>query len=315
LKILALPGPTGELGVALTRFESQFTYPLGPGRSFRISHGGDYTRFYRSIGEAVCFVAENEGEVLGTICGAVRPLLQPDGRQRLALYLGDLKVASRLPGRALLKLAEAMRDWASPKVDAAYSVVMDGTRVTPERYTGRLGIPSFQKLAQIAVLRFEIPPADELSADSTRDWRANAEAGEACYVRLAAGCFASRGGNPELRSDSVPRWLMDFGGGACGRLEDTRRAKRLWADDGREMKSAHLSCFAYRDAAAGIRLITSALDFAARLGFPALFLAVPVSDIEAFSTIPNRKPVIAPATIYGTGLELGQYWMMNTAEI
>jgi hypothetical protein len=314
LKIRALTGATDELGAALTRFESQFTYPLGPNRTFRISHGDDYSLFYRSIGDAVCFVAEQEGEVLGTLCGAIRPLRQPDGRERAVLYLGDLKVASRLPGQTLLNLANAMHRWAVPKVDAVYSVVMDGTRATPVRYTGRLGIPSFQALAQIAVLRFEIAPPDPMRSDSSH-WQSTVDVGEACYARLAVECFASRGGNPELRSEMVPIWLVDPDGGACGRLEDTRRAKRLWADDGLEISSLHLSCFTYKDAATRSRLITAALDLAAGLGFPAVFLSVPMSDFEAVATISNRKTVIASATIYGTGLDVGRYWIVNTAEI
>ena len=57
--------PTPELARALATFEEQFTYPLGPDRWFRISHGDDYPRFFRAIGEAACFVAERDGRVVG----------------------------------------------------------------------------------------------------------------------------------------------------------------------------------------------------------------------------------------------------------
>ena len=50
-----------DSGPALARFEEQFTYPLGPGRTLRISHGDDYPRFFRAIGDAACFVAERSG--------------------------------------------------------------------------------------------------------------------------------------------------------------------------------------------------------------------------------------------------------------
>src|SRR5207248_147124 len=36
--------PPPALALALTAFEHQFTYPLGPGRTFRLSHGDDYPR-------------------------------------------------------------------------------------------------------------------------------------------------------------------------------------------------------------------------------------------------------------------------------
>jgi hypothetical protein len=103
---------------------------------------------------------------------------------------------------------------------------------------------------------------------------------------------------------------------ACGRLEDTRRAKRLIADDGAEMISAHLSCFAYADPCAGAILLQEALRRAAELGFPALFVAVAPSDATPLCQAVRANDVVtAPATIYGTGLEPGPLWNINTAEI
>src|SRR4029077_10210784 len=99
--------PSSELARALAEFDSRFSYPLGPGRSFRISHGEDYPRFFRAMGEAACFVAERQGEVLGTIGCALRRVLSPDGRERDAVYVGDLKVAPPARGgRVLVRLAQ-----------------------------------------------------------------------------------------------------------------------------------------------------------------------------------------------------------------
>src|SRR6516162_3463154 len=84
--------PPPELARALDRFERQFIYPLGPGRSFRISHGEDYPRFFRAMGEAACFVAEREGRVVGVIGAALRRLRLPTGTELPAAYLGDLKI-------------------------------------------------------------------------------------------------------------------------------------------------------------------------------------------------------------------------------
>ncbi len=78
MKIHRLEAPApGALAAALETFERQFVYPLGPGRSFRISHGRDYARFFRAIGleRGVSFVAEEDtGEVLGTLGVALRPV-------------------------------------------------------------------------------------------------------------------------------------------------------------------------------------------------------------------------------------------------
>ena len=41
--------PDPDLAWALEDFERQFTYPLGAGHHFRISHGADYPRFFRAI--------------------------------------------------------------------------------------------------------------------------------------------------------------------------------------------------------------------------------------------------------------------------
>lgn len=73
---------SGRLAAALARFETQFTYPLGPGRSFRVSHGDDNVRFFRALGEARCFVAEREQRVLGVLGAALRPLMFPGGVRR-----------------------------------------------------------------------------------------------------------------------------------------------------------------------------------------------------------------------------------------
>src|SRR5262245_66563678 len=83
--------PSPELARALDQFEEQFRYPLGPGRFFRIVHGEDYPRFFRAMGEGVCFVAEMEEKVRGVIGAALRRLVLPDGEERPAVYLGDLK--------------------------------------------------------------------------------------------------------------------------------------------------------------------------------------------------------------------------------
>ena len=84
--------PPQALANALAEFEKQFTYPLGPGRTFRISHGDDYTRFFGAMGEPSCFVMEEDGRVLGVLCVSERRMLLPDGGEKTVAYIGDLKV-------------------------------------------------------------------------------------------------------------------------------------------------------------------------------------------------------------------------------
>jgi hypothetical protein len=306
--------PSAALARALTAFETQFTYPLGPGRFFRIAHGDDYPRFFRAIGEAACFVAERQGHVLGTLGAAVRQLALPDGGERPVLYLGDLKVApSARGGRALPRLVRAAQDWAGARVEAAFAVVMDGTPVTPERYTGRLGIPPFRELGKVTVLR--LPAAKDGAGADDRFATTGARA-DACYRRLSAGRYASPGGNPAERSETAAVWLMHPDGSSCGRLEDTRRAKRLIADDGAEMRSAHLSGFAYQDRRAGGELLREARRRAGLLEFPALFVAVAAPEADGLRlALDGVEAVAAPATVFGTGLEPFPLWNINTAEI
>jgi hypothetical protein len=306
--------PPPPLARALERFEEQFRYPLGPGRFFRIAHGEDYPRFFRAIGEGVCFVAEREGRILGVMGAALRRLTLPGGAERLVVYFGDVKIdPPARGGRTLLRLTEAVRQWVGARAAAAFAVVMDGTPATPTAYTGRLGIPFFSELGKIMILRL---PTAGMQAAPDDGWVTTAARGNICYLRLSAGRYACPGGNPAERSEMEAIWLMDPGGQACGRLEDTRRAKRLIADDGVEMQSAHLSCFAYQDAQAGVALVRVALAHAARRGLPALFLAVAADEARNFcGPLERLGAVLAPATIYGAGLEPGSVWSINTAEI
>jgi hypothetical protein len=306
--------PPAELARALADFETQFTYPLGPGRYFRISHGDDYPRFFRAIGTAACFVAEREGRVLGTLGTAVRRLTLPEGSERSVVYVGDLKVAPEARGGMTLpRLVRAAQEWAASQADAAFGVVMDGTRVTPERYTGRLGIPAFRELGKVIVLRL---PALRDGGRHDDRLASTDESAAACYQRLSAGRCASPGGNPAERSEIAPLWLLHPDGSACGRLEDTRRAKRLVTDDGTEMRSAHLSAFAFRDVRAGVELLRDALRRAGALGFPALFVAVPAAEADAIRTaLEGVDAVAAPATVFGAGLEPFPLWNINTSEI
>jgi len=304
--------PPAALANALVEFESRFTYPLGPGQSFRISHGEDYPRFFRVMGEARCFVAEDAGRVIGALGVAIRPIAQPDGSVLQAAYIGDLKVDPELRGSfTFLRLAQAAVAWARPRASAAFGVVMDGTRVAPTAYTGRVGVPSFLQVGKVSVLRV---PSDTESNGVAR--LVDAEAGEECFRDLSRGRYAALGGDPAERSVMEPLWLLHPDRTACGRLEDTRRAKRLIGSDGIEMQSAHLACFAWRSPRAAAELLHAARWHAARAGLPALFVAIADVDQQAVeSALGPIDKLIAPATIYGFALSADQAWNINSSEI
>jgi hypothetical protein len=302
------------LAQALADFEVPFTYPLGPGRFFRISHGEDYTLFFRAQGEAACFIAENKGRVAGALATAVRGLRMPDGTERPAGYLGDLKVSMQARGGLVLaKLARAAEGWLQPRVTAAFGVVMGGTSLTPDAYSGRAGIPAFLEVGRLAILRLSCMSGRQ--DPGATGFQTTQEAGLDCYRRLSQGRYACPVKGAEKRSQIIPAWLLARDGSACGLLEDTRRAKRLIDGAGSEMLTAHLSCFACETPTAGAALLRVALARAVELGLPALFVAVAEADAAPLrEALHNLQPVLAPAAVYGTGLAPGA-WNINTAEI
>jgi hypothetical protein len=306
--------PSPSLARALGKFEEPFTYPLGPGKSFHITHGEDYTLFFRVLGAGTCFIAEHQGHVAGMLGTAVRRLWRPDGTESAVAYLGDLKIAANARGgTVLLRLARAAEAWLRPQVQAGFCVVMDGTAATPDAYTGRAGIPSFRDLGRLMVLR--IPQSDQDSKGDPCQFQTTQETGFACYRSLTAGRYACVPGDALNRSQIKPLWIISPDGSACGMLEDTRKAKRLITGDGSELLSAHLSCFAYSTIRAGAQLIAIARGLIAGLGFPALFVAVAQPEAREFrESLPNMEITAAPATVYGAGLATG-IWNINTSEI
>jgi hypothetical protein len=260
------------------------------------------------MGEATVLVAEVQGRVLGSLAITLRRLLLPSGEERAVAYLADLKVDQEArTGFVLRRLMAAAAEIVRP-AGAAVAVVMEGTRVTPIEYTGRVGIPTFEVLGRIAVLRLSTsqqPQAPEPVPGN----------GASLFRHLSRGRYAPIGGQPQERSQIDARWLIDPFGRACGLLEDTRRGKRLIADDGSELISAHLSCFAYHQAEDGARLLRRALAEAGHGGFPALFVAVPEDEAgDLLSCLNLGDVVVAPAVVYGVGLPPG-IWNINTSEI
>ena len=246
------------------------------------------------------------------LCLAALSLQTPTG-VRPVIYLGDLKIApTARNGRVLLRLAEAAAQWCKPRANCGFGVVMDGTTVTPQRYTGRLGIPAFRAAANVVVLRL---PGLSWS-DRIREWKVNADAGNASFANLTADCHTTVGGDPAVRSDMTPVWLVAPDGSACGRLEDTRRAKRLIASDGTEIISAHLSCIGYRDIRSLAALLRVAQIATRESGYPALFAAISAEAAsDVLEALDEPGIAVAPATLFASGIECGLKWSINSAEI
>lgn len=305
---------------ALEEFEREFTYPLGSGCRFRISHGADYLGFFRAMGEATLVTVSEGGNIVGSISRVRRNLVLKTGSDAAARtspchYLGDLKVRQECRGGTVLArlFRETKRQILASDTHACYGVVMGGTGRLPTDYTGRVGVPAFENLGEIMILRLassgdtSVPVAcREVMADGMR---AVAEPiGPAGYQCGAA--------NRRGRSRMEPVHLVAGDGAACATLEDTRRVKRLFLDSGEELVSAHLGGFRYRTAEAAGLLLKDAVSLARAAGYPAVFCAVPANRIEGLRPLLAGLEVTeAPATVYGVGMERSMEWWVDTAEI
>jgi predicted N-acetyltransferase YhbS len=311
--------PPEWLGVALEEFEQQFAYPLGAGASFHVTHGRQYVAFFQAMGEVLVVVAEKDGDVLGTVAVIRRRLRCPDGSESSAYYVCDLKIAPRRTrGMLLARLMHAVREHIiHTGVAPVYGIVMDGTPRIPGQYTGRVGIPLFEPVAKLAVLKV---PVDANTKRSSSSDRVGIGEVEALRERLLRGVWSTPMGTHERRSGMVPVALASSDGRACGIVEDTRLGKRLVLGDGQEMEAAHLSSLACDDVKLGLEIVGAALEVARQQGFPALFLALPrsvrfVPMIHALTE--SYGALDASATIHGTGFPPGvdAEWWIDTSEI
>lgn len=313
--------PPPELAAALDRFERQFQYPLGPGRSFRVSHGARYLPFFRAMGEARILVATQEADVFGTLAIVTRRLTMLPGQdsttpEHPVHYLCDLKIAPGARGGAVLarlfeQAGEIVRNSGS---HACYAVVMQGTGRLPVEYTGRLGVPRFREAGRIVVLRLTPIASVHFDRESLR--LGTERDLESISRPLSAPGVAVDGGAAELRSRMQPIPCTDAAGTACGVIEDTLLGKRLLAGEADELISAHLTDFRWRTGEAGGRFLESAAFYARDLGYPALFVAVPenrLGDLRPY--LMRVESVEAPAVVYGHQVPAGREWCINTAEI
>lgn len=82
------------------------------------------------------------------------------------------------------------------------------------------------------------------------------------------------------------------------------------------MLSAHLACFAWRTPQAGAAIINQARRLAAARGFPTMFTTVADRDLAPLDkSLGLVEKIVAPATVYGAGLQAGPAWSINSSEI
>ncbi len=310
----------------LERFEKEFSYPLGPNARFSISHGPNYLTFFSAMGPATLLVVERHQRIVGTMVLVQRELViaesssgEPSCRKQESHYVCDLKIRpDARSGPALSKLFAAAAEIVGPRDShACYGIVMAGTSVDPKTYTGRLAIPGFAPIGEIAVLRF--PAENSCEPDSRSDGRVESVAqerfNETCERLRPTGVQPSAG-NASMRSKMVVRYLRHVDGLACGMLEDTQRGKRLIEESGAEIVSAHLSRFLWSDGAAAVQVIRHAQRACMDMRIPGLFCAMPSREWAVL------KPLLAgfecqesAATIYGYQLPSEQNWWVDTSEI
>ncbi len=242
------------------------------------------------------------------------------GSRRVAAYVGDLKTVRDLRcAKAFVRMATSALAWGlGLGAEAVYGIVMDGTPRSPSSYSGRFGIPSFQAVSALRVLRFPVDRKDSEERDKSDG--ASLDEVDQVYVALSARepAFAPLGGAPTLRSAMAPVGILTPDRSACGVLEDTRLAKRLMESDHTEMRSAHLSRFAYANVEAGAAVIRAALFRTAKSGGEsALFVSVPVGDTALWERLRADHPALveAPATVFGAGFPANRYWNVSTSEI
>lgn len=305
----------------LARFEQQFQYPLGPDNHFSISHGSEYLPFFAAMGAATLLVAEHLGDIAGTLVLVRRQLMIRDSDSgqlhnqcQDAHYICDLKIRPEArSSSALARLMTAAADIIRPyQSHACYSVVMAGTSSEPEAYTGRIGIPGFAAVAEIAILRFliasSLPPSRVVNA-SPDEFSRTQERLRAAGVQPALGA-------PLLRSMIDVQQFCHVNETACGLLEDTRRGKRLIQSSGEEINSAHLSRFSWSDQTAAVELLKYALNRSLELGFPAMFCSMPSSAWAQLKPLLHAlESQQTSATVYGYHVPDSRDWWIDTSEI
>lgn len=322
----------------ISAFEAGFRYPLSMTENFSISHGADYSLFYRSMGESLVLAAEQGELPIATVAATIRELKNPSGKIHRCAYIGDLKYNKSVgASRKLLSLLLELQNWCVQKADSAIAIVMGGTQNLPDSYSGRLGLKEMKQLGTMQIYRIPVR-----SAESSRQFR-QAERIDGtiadCFIETSPRnfiCFKPNSAvdiDPESTSDIGAIWLgtadtvdsnISTGGGSIGCLQDTRKAKKLFREDGSEILNAHLTNFYYQDIESAASIIESSLALARQNSFEALFLSLDNERSHELSRLlQNLGATRSEAIIYGAGViadandinNSNRNWCINSSEV
>ncbi|MEZ4489262.1 MAG: hypothetical protein R3F51_16880 [Cyanobacteriota/Melainabacteria group bacterium] len=328
----------------ISNFEAGFRYPLSPNEHFSISHGADYSLFYRSMGKSLVLAAEQDEIPIATVAATIRELQSPGGTIHRCAYIGDLKYRkSAGASRKLLSLLLELQDWCIQNADSALSVVMGGTQNLPDSYSGRLGLREMKRLGVMHIYRIPIQPlascrqfkeAEQIASARAQSIIANNPQNFFCFKPIQNGDSES-----ECTSLISPIWLgtnapgsttdLDNGespSGDCaiGCLQDTRKAKKLFREDGSEILNAHLTNFYFDSIDSAASIIESALESARDNNFEALFLSVDTERSQQLSAVLEKLGATkSEALIYGAGViaeeqfndHSNRNWCINSSEV
>lgn len=297
----------------LSKFEKEFTYPLGQDQSFRIDHGEDYGAFYRSIGDECIFYLEKENRVIGVISTTIKSIKLASGKVTSVGYIGDIKLTpSYQKTIAALYLFKSIKPFLEQQAQIAYGLVMDGTKTLPSQYTGKASIPNFTPISKQYILRFNtnctITCQSSEITESTQAWK--------IYTNfLSKTPHDNEISQYQYRSSIEPQW-MTIENTAIGMLENTRKSKRLYlVENDEEIKSTHLSYFAFNSKASAKNLIINALKKSKELGFPGMFISFNEKNYKRLQPyLEDMDFTLSTATVYATDEKLKNY-NINSSEI
>lgn len=296
----------------LRNFEKQFWYPLNPTQKFRIVHPGNYATFFESMGEARCFVAVLGDEVVGVLSVTIRTRGTQAQDSTAVAYFADIKIAQHKRGsRVLLQLIQHSMAWLRGRVSSGYAVVMDGTAATPNRYTGRLGIPSFRQIGKVCMLVISTSVQIQVPTRVVTE--------KLLQSRIPNQCRKERFwlySKLNYRSEYEPTLLLDPATRAHGILEDTRKAKRLFNEHNEEIMFAHLSYVEYESPNDLISIIGEANQLAREAGFMECLITVPNGDRSIFqSLLGETLQQTLTATMFGKAMNAADTSLVYSSEI
>ena len=311
MKIVELTNQiSATLSKKISLFEHHFTYPYGKNKRFRIDHGSDYSAFYRAIGSAQTYYLENDDQIIGSIGTAIKEITF-SGKKFCLSYIGDLKIIPQYHNsKAIIYLMKSLQQFLQENADMAYCIVMDGTETTPACYTGRSGIIKLNPVTIRYILRIYTDFSSHLISAK----KISETEGHKLLSKFVGDMYLNYRANYHLRSEMTPCWISS-NDSAVGMLEDTKKAKRLYLENGEEIISSHLSYFTYSDEAAGINVIMYALQESKKNGYSAMFIALDENQYKhLMPNLSDLKSEVTTATIYCTGV-LPSNFLINTSEI